>query len=139
MIVVDTNLVAYLLIAGSNTELAERVWARAADWGAPVLLHSEFRSVLARRVQAGDSPIDAACEAAQAAETLLEEREFQPHGEHVLRLADASGCTAYDCEFVAVARDLGVPLVTFDREIVRAFPGTAVHPADFLARTDENT
>ncbi len=136
MIVVDTNLVAYLLIAGSNTELAERVLARDSDWGAPLLLHSEFRNVLARRVRAGDSPIEAAFGAAQTAEALLEEREFQPHGEHVLRLAVASGCTAYDCEFVAAARDLGVPLVTFDREVVRAFPGTAVHAADFLARTD---
>jgi predicted nucleic acid-binding protein len=65
---------------------------------------------------------------------LVQDREFQPHGQHVLRLAEASGCTAYDGEFVAVARDLGVPLVTFDREVVRAFPGTAVDPTDFLAR-----
>jgi predicted nucleic acid-binding protein len=130
VIVVDTNLVAYLLINGPHTTLAERVFEYDPEWGAPLLLQSEFRNVLARRVRAGESPLESAFAAARAAELLVEEREFQPAGEHVLRLAEVSGCSAYDCEFVAVARDLGVPLVTFDREVIRAFPNVALHPAD---------
>ncbi len=135
MIVVDTNLVAYLLISGPHTALAERVLARDPEWAAPLLLHSELRNVLARRVRGGDAPLHAAVEAAVSAEELLEEREFQPNGAHVLRLAAASGCTAYDCEFIAVARDLAVPLVTLDRELLSAFPDVAVDPDAFLTRT----
>ena len=44
----------------------------------------------------------------------------------VLELATRSGCTAYDCEFVAVAQDLGVDLVTADQQMLAAFPSTAV-------------
>ena len=45
--------------------------------------------------------------------------------EQVLQLATSSGCSAYDCEFVAAAQQLGVPLVTEDRAILTAFPDLA--------------
>ncbi|PYN33217.1 MAG: VapC toxin family PIN domain ribonuclease, partial [Candidatus Rokuibacteriota bacterium] len=45
-----------------------------------------------------------------------------------------SGCAAYDCEFVGLAQDLRVSFVTGDRQILAAFPPTAVSPRAFLAR-----
>ena len=47
---------------------------------------------------------------------------------HVLELTLASNCTAYDCEFVALAKELGVKLVTLDQQILTEFPGIAVSP-----------
>jgi predicted nucleic acid-binding protein len=44
----------------------------------------------------------------------------------VLHLAKESGCSAYDCEFVSLAMDLGIPLVTADRQVLRAFPNVAM-------------
>ena len=59
-------------------------------------------------------------------------------GQAVLALALESRCSAYDCEFVWLARDLRVPLVTVDRQVLGAFPDTAV-PADvFLDSKNEN-
>lgn len=40
----------------------------------------------------------------------------------MLQLVSTSRCSAYNCEFVAVAEQLAVPLVTEDRAIVAAFP-----------------
>ena len=45
--------------------------------------------------------------------------------EQVLQLATSSRCSAYDCEFVAAAQQLGVPLVNEDRAILAAFPHLA--------------
>jgi predicted nucleic acid-binding protein len=40
----------------------------------------------------------------------------------VLELVRDSNCTAYDCEFVALAMRLGVKLATMDAKILKAFP-----------------
>jgi hypothetical protein len=66
------------------------------------------------------------------AELAIGDREFDPEPADVLELAARSGCSTYDCEYAAVARALGVPLVTADKQVLQAFPGTAVSPGQFL-------
>lgn len=61
----------------------------------------------------------------QAAEAILSAHEENVRTEHVLQLVSSSRCSAYDCEFVAVALHLGVPLITDDRAILTAFPDVA--------------
>lgn len=58
--------------------------------------------------------------------------EYSVISHQALQLAARSTCSAYDCEFVALARDLGTPLVTADRQVVASFPDIATTPADFL-------
>ena len=50
-----------------------------------------------------------------------------------MELVSKSDCSAYDCEFVALARSMGLPLVTEDRSILRDFPGTARGMAALIA------
>lgn len=57
---------------------------------------------------------------------LLKGREFEPSSHEVLRLAAESNCSAYDCEFIAVAGDLNAPLITVDRQLLNAFPSATV-------------
>jgi predicted nucleic acid-binding protein len=75
---------------------------------------------------------DNACEVLADAETLLKNQEYLVASPDVLALAAQSGCTAYDCEYVALAEALDVPLVTEDREVLRAFPARAVSPEQFV-------
>ena len=58
----------------------------------------------------------------EKAEAILSAHEQPVSSEQVLTLASSSRCSAYDCEFVAAAQQLGVPLVTEDRMILSAFP-----------------
>jgi predicted nucleic acid-binding protein len=56
----------------------------------------------------------------------LEGSEYEVPTDAVLRLVDKTGHSAYDCEYVALAQQLGVSLVTGDRAVVEQFPDTAI-------------
>lgn len=131
MIVADTNLLAYLVLPGERTGAAEAVWRTDADWHAPLLWRSELRNVLALQMRRCDLSLSDAAAVAREAEQILEGREHGVDALHVLRLARSSGCSAYDCEFAALAEALAVPLVSADRELVAAFPALASTPEDF--------
>ncbi len=126
MIVVDTNVVAYLLLESERTAQAERALALDPEWTAPLLWRSELRNVLATQVRGGLLAAGEARRLQAEAERLLAGGEYGVASADVLELAAASGCSAYDCEFVALARDLGVPLVTVDRDLLAAFPDRTV-------------
>ena len=55
-------------------------------------------------------------------------------GDAVFDLAMQSGSSAYDCEVVWLARELGLPLVTVDKKVLSAFSGLAILPELFLSR-----
>ena len=68
-------------------------------------------------------------------ESLMKHREYEVVTTDVLRLAAASKCSAYDCEFVALAQVLNVPLVTSDAAVLKAFPSVAVSLGTFVVRS----
>lgn len=133
MIVVDTNVVGYLLRGGERTPEARRALRRDPEWAAPSLWRSEFRSVLAGFLPTKALALADALRVMDEAEVLVEGGggEYRVESIAVLELVSASRCSAYDCEFVALACELGVPLVTTDREILMEFPKTAVALGDF--------
>jgi predicted nucleic acid-binding protein len=126
VIVVDTNVIAYLLMPGDKTPEARRTLERDAVWAAPLLWRSELRSVLAVALRHRGLALTDALNVMEAATTLMADGEYAVPSAAVLRLAADSTCSAYDCEFVALAQELGVPLVTADRQVLTVFGGTAV-------------
>lgn len=132
MIVVDTNVIASLLLQTETSRQAERALEKDRHWSAPRLWRSEYRNVLAKLVRIGALDLAFALRSRDAAEALIRDGEYEPVGFDVLRLARESGCSAHVCEFVAVARDPGVPLVTLDTEVLAEFPETAVSLERFL-------
>ena len=126
MIVVDTNILAYLYLPGDFTERAEALLAKDADWVAPTLWRSEFRNILAGFMRRSTLTFDQAYAIQREAEALLSGREYEMDSYDVLALVRKSDCSAYDCEFVALAVRLGIRLVTMDKKVLRGFPGEAV-------------
>ncbi|MEY4705544.1 MAG: hypothetical protein RL042_1749 [Nitrospirota bacterium] len=133
MIVADTNLLIYLYVQGQRTEESEAVLQQDALWVAPLLWRSEFRNVLIGLVRTNALQLEEALAMIDEAERWLNGHEYSVVSRQVLELASRSGCSAYDCEFVALAQDLEVPLVTNDRQVLKAFPTTACSPAAFTA------
>lgn len=126
MIVVDTNLIAYLLLGGEKTPRARSIFEQDSKWAAPLLWRSEFRSVLAMFIRQRKLTSDKAMEFMNEAETLMQGEEYQVDSRRVIKLIDSSKCSAYDCEFIALAQHLDVPLITSDKQILKEFPDTAV-------------
>jgi len=133
VIVVDTNIIAYLYLQGEHTAQAEKVLQKDSEWTAPLLWRSEFRNVLAFYLRQGHLLLDDVQAIMREAELLLQGREYGITSARVLDLAAASRCSAYDCEFVVLARDLDVPLVTTDKKVLAAFPETAVSMDAFIS------
>lgn len=132
MIVVDTHLAVCLLLPGNADRRAEEVLLRDSRWVVPGLLFWEFSNVLAGHLRRGLMHLKDAVAYASEAEAILEWVPFCPTRERILELSLDSGCTAYDCEFVALAELLGVPLVTTDPKVLQAFPGLAISPSAYL-------
>lgn len=126
MIVVDTNVIAYLFISCELTAQAESLLRREPNWAAPLLWRSEFRNVLATQVRRKSLTLELARALQAEAEDLMAGREYHVPSGEVLRLAAGSQCSAYDCEFVCLARQLQVPLVTSDRALLAGFPDNAI-------------
>jgi len=125
VIVVDTNVIAYLFLPGQKTAKARAAYKKDPQWAAPILWRSEFRNVLALYLRKGELKVEEAIELAEAAEFLLQGQEYQVESDQVLRLVSSSKCSAYDCEFVALAKELGVYLITGDSRIAAEFPSVA--------------
>lgn len=126
MIAVDTNVIAALLLPGREAEAAERAYREDPVWVSPLLWRSEFANVLVVGMRAGRFGLSLAAAALRTAETLMEGREFAVPGDHVLRTAVEAGLSAYDSEFVVLARDLDISLLTLDRRILEAAPDIAI-------------
>lgn len=135
MIVVDANVLIELLVEGPPQQLAQEVMRADPAWVAPLLWRSEFCNFLANEMRRGERELDEVQILYGEASEVFAGREYPVAPERVLRACAASGCTAYDCEYAVLADALGVPLVTGDRQLLKAFPGLAVTPAAFARRT----
>jgi predicted nucleic acid-binding protein len=124
--VVDSNILAYLYLPGDRTAAAEALLEQNPEWAAPVLWRSEFRNILAGYLRRKTITFGQACSLQSEAESLLAGAEFEVDSTSVLELVRDSDCSAYDCEFIALAIKLNTKLVTTDKKLLREFPTRAV-------------
>ncbi len=135
MIVADTNLVAALILGGPDCTTAQKVLTRDPEWAAPVLWRSEFLSVLSAHMRQRGLTIADAMRAYELATALFAGREFAIPGARILEIVAATRLSAYDAEYVALARSLGTALITADRQVLRECSDSAVSAASFLTRS----
>jgi predicted nucleic acid-binding protein len=126
MIVVDTNVMVYLLTGSGRGEDAARLLALDPEWAAPPILLSELRNVMVGLLGRGQIRDQDAVDICEDAQAVLGDRVASVPAPPVLDTAIQGKMSAYDAEFVVLARHLGVPLVTADQAILDGAPDVAV-------------
>lgn len=132
MIVVDASVIVYLYITGDHSMQADQAVLKDPLWVAPLLWRSEFRNVLALYVRKKLLRLEEAEQVMEDALYLMEGREYEARSDRILALAASSTCSVYDGEFVALAEDLHVPLITVDKHVLRQFPDVATPLVEFV-------
>jgi predicted nucleic acid-binding protein len=133
VIVADCTLIAQLVIHTRESEVAEQVASLDPEWIVPPLWRSELRNVLRTHVVESGLPLESAFERMSIAEERFGPAEHIVLSRDVLAIATKSRCSAYDAEYVSLAREFGIPLVTSDKRLWKLFPKLAMSPLEFLS------
>ena len=135
MLLVDTNIVAYLLIDGDFTEAARSLHKSDPDWRSEAFLMVEFANVLAASVAAKRMDLRLAQRFLFEADSLLNGKLARiPHAP-VLATAAQYRVSAYDARFLTLAYQLGSRLVTEDAKLRAAAPALTQSLAEALAQS----
>lgn len=126
VIVVDTNVIAYLLLRGERSEAIERLLERDAEWVAPRLWLDEFLNVLCTYERNGGIGTAQSFAILEDALALMDGASYEVAPERILTVARRTGCSAYDSQYIALAEDLGLKLYTCDQRIIQRCPHVAM-------------
>jgi predicted nucleic acid-binding protein len=121
LVIVDTNVLAYLLIEGDQTPAAQSLWARDPDWRSESFIMIEFSNILATYVRGALLTREQGSELMTEAERLMPGLDDVEHA-HALEAAAQLGISAYDARFLVLARRSGRRLVTEDAKLRRTAP-----------------
>ena len=132
VVLIDTNILAYLMIEGDRTDAAQQLFKRDSDWCSEAFVMVEFSNVLATYVRAG------ALTQAQGSKLLTDAQVHIPTLHSVanaqaLENAMQFQISAYDARFIALAKQLKLKLVTEDAKLRGAVPSWTLSLVEALA------
>ena len=130
MVVVDVNVVAFAFIAGEKTESARALKERDPDWRLPRIWREEFASVIAVQVRSRHLGRETALALYREALAALLPGETETDPVLALEISMDLKLSAYDAQYLALARQLAVPLVSEDAALRAADPARVHSLAD---------
>ncbi|OGA45830.1 MAG: hypothetical protein A3G24_20140 [Betaproteobacteria bacterium RIFCSPLOWO2_12_FULL_62_13] len=134
--VVDTNVIAYLLLGTDQfVEEAQGLMAALAEAWAPALWEAELANALWMATRHNVLTLDEAVKRLTLANGLrIHTVANRTLWQGALVRAHASNVAVYDTLFVELACREQLPLATFDRALLKAFPDIAVRPGSLTAK-----
>ena len=134
MIVVDTNVIASAFLERPDSTDCREALGKDREWVVPPLWRSEFLSVLRYGMHLSDTalPLAIALPAMNAAELLFGPCERPPDAGLVLSLCSRR-LKSYDAEFLALAEELDVQVLSNDVEFLAAAGARGITPRALLA------
>jgi predicted nucleic acid-binding protein len=133
MIVIDANILIYALIECDNSRLIPELRAKDADWRTTGLCLHETLNVLATYQRRGLLTLEQCKELLGYANRFIAVAQCDADMEDALSAAAKYGITGYDAQYVALAQNLAVPLITEDRKLRHAVPGVGISMQEFIA------
>ena len=115
--VVDASVLGAIFFIDHRYREAERLIV-GADLFAPTLLNYEMANIAVKRIEFFPQRQELILESLQTFLRLnvqLQDVDYR----QVVDLAALTGLTAYDASYLYVARELSLPLVTFDMQLAR--------------------
>jgi predicted nucleic acid-binding protein len=134
MIVADTNILAYLYFPSDLSSEVQKLENKNEEWIVPSSWRSEFINVATAYYRKGIITIEQATESVKEAVRSFEDYELDADIETIMLFVKKSQCSSYDCQFVALAHQLNIRLLTYDRQILIEFPDIAIKPSDYLVQ-----
>ena len=134
MILVDTNVLAYLLIESKPRKMAQELYGRDQDWHTEAFALIELTNVLATNLRVGSLPMPVCIDVLHEANKVVGASLHTVSNVEVLRVAQEFRISAYDARYIALAREIATPLITEDVKLRRAVPRWTISLDDALAR-----
>ena len=132
MIVVDTNIILYLLLPNEKyNQLAFNLYEKDKNWVAPSLWRYEFLSILTLYQRKTIIKPNISKILFKKALEVVESRDLI-NVDHVFNAIENSTLSAYDCNFVGLSKETGLPLITEDKKILTQFSTIAVSMEKYL-------
>jgi predicted nucleic acid-binding protein len=134
MIVVDANVIAYLVISSEMTAKAKALAKADAAWITSPLWRFELTSALTTLLAARAMDLDAARDALLRADELMTPNERGVEQMAVIETARRLGISAYDAQYIALAERKSVKCVTADQKLLRKSSHVAISLDAAIAR-----
>src|SRR3970040_1453089 len=130
--VVDTNVIAYYLLGSPDFAAeARELWRGSGELLAPALWEAELANVAWMAVRTGGlTDVEASLKLGLAARLGIQSVATRMLWQGALIRALQSDVAVYDTLFVELADRENAPLVTFDQELLDAYPAIAKRPKD---------
>ncbi|HZR04932.1 MAG TPA: type II toxin-antitoxin system VapC family toxin [Candidatus Udaeobacter sp.] len=129
----DTNIIAPLYVRSARSRAVAELFARDAVWRTEPLALIELGNVLITYERARYITAATARDCLNRAAAFLQPHLFRVSHQAALDAALRYRTTAYDARFLALARQLGVRLVTDDAKLRAAAPALTQSLAAALA------
>lgn len=133
MVLVDTNIVAQLLLDGPLVAPIRSLYATHPDWHTEPLLFAELTNVFTTAMRVQALPLARAQQAMATAHALLDGGLCPTDDADVLAVAAKFACSGYDARFLCAAMLLKTRLVTEDAALRRKAPELTCSLAQALA------
>ncbi len=119
MIVVDANVVAYWAIEGEFTNSARELWRVDSEWMVPMLCRHELANVVATYVKRGAMEVADVADLWSGIELVISGNEIEVDLPSAVAIAIERKLSAYDAQYLLLAEQHGVPLVSQDKKLVK--------------------